>query len=126
MSLCAATGLAYATLTDQYALLQLILHGFEDDLAFQLLGEIPKISKLADSATNIWWLVIFSVKLAFLSFFRRLTSRLRSLRLWWWFATTLTVIAGLVTIAASWLTCPYFTVKGLLCEQGLRLDLVEW
>lgn len=117
--LCAATGLGYATLTAQYALLQLVLHGYEDDLAFELLGEIPRISKQENAATNVWWLVIFSVKMAFLFFFRRLTSRLRSLKLWWWFATTLTIIAGLVSIAASWLTCPYFTIEGLLCEQGL-------
>ena len=43
--LCAATGLGYATLTPQYALLQLVLHGYEDDVAFELLGEIPRISK---------------------------------------------------------------------------------
>ena len=114
--LCAATGLGYATLTTQYALLQLVHHGYEDDLAFELLGEIPIISKQENAATNFWWLVIFSVKMAFLFFFRRLTFRLRSLKLWWWFATTLTIIAGLVSIATSWLTCPYFTLEGLLCE----------
>lgn len=118
VSLCAATGLAYAALTAQYELIQLILHGFEDDLAFQLLGEIPKISKEENAVTNTWWLVIFSVKMAFLFFFRRLISRLRTLNIWWWFATTLTIIAGLVSVAVSWLTCPYFTVEGLLCEQG--------
>ena len=125
MSLCAATGLAYATLTAQYALLQLVLHGFQDALDFELLGEIPRISKQENAATNIWWLVIFSVKLAFLFFFRRLTSRLRSLRVWWWFATILTIVAGLVSVAASWLTCPYFTVEGLLCEQRLEVGLFE-
>ena len=115
--LCAATGLAYTTMTAQYALLQLVLHGAEDDLAFKLLGEIPSISKEEDAATNLWWLVIFAVKMAFLLFFRRLISRLRSLNVWWWFATTLTIAAGLVSVAASWLTCPYFTVdRLLLCE----------
>ena len=120
VSLCAATGLAYATMTAQYALLQLVLHGLEDDLAFELLGKIPTISKEENAVTNTWWLVIFLVKLAFLFFFRRLISRLRNLNIWWWFATTLTIIAGLVSVAASWLTCPYFTVEGLLCEQRLR------
>lgn len=117
VSLCAATGLAYATLTAQYSLLQLILHGFEADLGFKLLGEIPTIAKEEDAATNLWWLVIFSVKLAFLFFFRRLISRLQSLNVWWWFATTLTIIAGVVSVAVSWLTCPHFTVESLLlCE----------
>lgn len=119
VSLCGATGLAYATLTAQYELLQLVLHGFADDLAFKQLAEIPRTSKEENAATNIWWLVIFLVKMAFLFFFRRLISRLRTLNIWWWFATTLTIIAGLVSVAVSWLTCPYFTVEGLLCEQRL-------
>ncbi|KAF6225196.1 hypothetical protein HO133_010393 [Letharia lupina] len=122
MSLCAATGLAYATLTAQYALLQLVLHGFEGDIVFRLLGEIPSISKEENAATNLWWLVIFSVKMAFLFFFRRLISRLRSLNVWWWFVTALTIIAGLVSVAASWLTCPYFTIGGLLSCAGTSAD----
>lgn len=122
VSLCAATGLAYVTLTAQYELLQLVLHGFEDDLAFKLLGEIPRISKEENAATNVWWLVIFSVKMAFLFFFRRLISRLRTLNIWWWFATALTIIAGLVSIAVSWLTCPYFTIEGLLSCAGTSAE----
>ena len=116
VSLCGATGLAYATLTAQYAMIQLVLHGFENSLTFELLAEIPRISKQENAVTNIWWAVIFSVKMAFLFFFRRLISRLRSLNVWWWVATTLTVLAGLVSIAVSWLTCPYFTIDGLLSE----------
>lgn len=121
--LCAATGLAYVTLTAQYAMLQLVLHGFEDDLAFEVLGEIPRISKQENAATTLWWLVIFSVKLAFLFFFRRLISRLRNLNIWWWFAVTLTIVAGFVSMAASWLTCPYFTAEGLLLScAGLSAE----
>lgn len=52
--LCAATGLAFVTLTAQYAMLQLVLHGFEDDLAFEVLGEIPRISKQENAATTLW------------------------------------------------------------------------
>ena len=117
VSLCASTGLGYASLKAEYEMIQLVLHGFGDDLAFKVLGEIPTISKEMNAMTNIWWLVIFSVKMAFLFFFRRLISRLRTLEIWWWFATTLTVIAGLVSVSVSWLTCPYFTIEGLLCEQ---------
>ena len=115
--LCAVTGLAYATLPAMYALIQLAFHGFENDLTFELLGEIPRISKQQNAASNIWWLVIFSVKIAFLFFFRRLISRLRGLNIWWRVATTLTILAGLVSIAASWLTCPHFTIESLLCEH---------
>lgn len=124
VSLCAATALSYFTLTAQYELIQVVLHGLKDDLAFELLGQIPRISKEENAVTNTWWLVIYSVKLAFLFFFRRLISRLRTLNIWWWFATVLTIIAGLVSVAVSWLTCPYFTIEGLLCEwkPSSRLD----
>lgn len=110
--LCALSGLTYATLPALYALVQ--QYRLRNDLAFDLLGEIPKQQ---NAAQNIWWLVIFSVKIAFLFFFRRLISRLRGLYIWWRVATTLTILAGLVSIAASWLTCPYFTIEGVLCEQ---------
>ena len=116
--LCATTGLAYATLPAMYALIQLVLHGFENGLNFELLGEIPRISKQENAATTLEWLVVFSVKIAFLFFFRRLISHLRGLMIWWHVATTLTILAGLVGIAVSWLTCPYFTIEGLLCEQS--------
>ena len=115
--LCTVTGLAYATLPATYALIQLIVHGFENDLTFELLEEIPRVSKMEHAGANVNWPVIFSVKIAFLFFFRRLISRLRGLNIWWWVATTFTILAGLVSIAASWLTCPHFTIKGLLCEQ---------
>lgn len=32
----------------------------------------------------LWWLVIFSVKLAYLVFFRKLVLHLRALTIWWW------------------------------------------
>ena len=115
--LCAVTGLIYATLPAMYALVQPDLHGFENDLMFDLLGEIPRVSKTQNSAQTIWWLVIYFVKIAFLFFFRRLISRLRGLNIWWWLATILTTFAGLVSMAVPWLTCPYFTIEGLLCEQ---------
>ena len=115
--LCAVTGLGYATLPAMYALIELVLHGFENGLTFELLEEIPRISKQENAAANIWWLVIFSVKIAFLFFFRRLISRVRGLKIWWHVATILTILAGLASIAASWLTCPYFIIEGLLCKQ---------
>ena len=120
--LCADTGLAYATLPGWYDLIQLVLHGSENDLAFEVLEvevleEIPRVSNQENATQNISWLVVFSVKIASLFFFRRLVSHLRGLNAWWRVATTLTILAGFVSIAVSWLTCPYFTIEDLLCEQ---------
>lgn len=118
VSLCAATGCVFFLLTAQYELVQLALHGFEDELVSKL--ETRKVSNESVVAAIIWLIVIFSVKMVFLFFFRRLISRLRTLNIWWWFATTLTITAGEVSIVACWSICPggpFFTAKGALCEQ---------
>ena len=104
--LCVVTGLVYTMLPEWYDTVQLVFHGSENVLAFELLGDIPRFPKRDNATQTIWWLVIFSVKIAFLFFFRRLTSRLRGLNIWWRVATTLTILAGMVNIAASWLNCP--------------------
>ena len=39
----------------------------------------------------LWWLVIFSVKLAYLVFFRKLVLHLRALTIWWWCVITFMV-----------------------------------
>ena len=114
--LCAVTGLAYSSIHNLYDSLAVILHGVESGLLFNLLEEIPKTSKENNAATTLWWLIIFPVKLAYLFFFRRLISRVRELNIWWWCVIGFTVPAGLVCIAASWLTCPYFTIQKVLCK----------
>ena len=37
---------------------------------------------------------------------------------------TSTVIAGLACVVADWLTCPYFTIEGVLCKQRGNIDPV--
>ncbi|MCJ1283686.1 hypothetical protein MMC26_003017 [Xylographa opegraphella] len=98
----------------QYDSLAVILNGVEGGLIFTLLNELPEISKEENAAATIWWFVIVPVKIAYLFFFRRLISRLRDLNIWWWCVIVFTVTAGLACVAASWLTCPYFTATGVL------------
>ena len=117
--LCAITGLKYSSLVAQYELIQKLLHGLGGDLSFDTLGEIPKNWKLENAEATLELLVIYLVKIAYLFFFRRLISRLRNLNNWWWLATALTVMAGLVSEAATWWTCPHFSVESLLCEHRL-------
>lgn len=101
---------------DQYDALAVILHGAQSSSLFPLLDELPKISRESASEYTLWWFVIFPVKLAYLFFFRRLISRLQGLNIWWWCVTVLTVLMGLVCVAAVWITCPYFTTEGVLCK----------
>lgn len=89
------------------------------DLLFDVLDNVPKIAKLSNSASTLWWFVIFPVKLSYLFFFRRLILRLRNLKIWWWCVVPFTIAAGLACLAASWLTCPYFTLQGVMCELNM-------
>ena len=114
--LCCSTGLAYSAMQNLYDSLAVILHGGQSGLIFSILDHLPETSKETNAETTLWWLVIFPVKLAYLFFFRRLISRLRDLNTWWWCVIVFTVPAGLISIAVCWLTCPYFTIKGVLCK----------
>lgn len=99
-----------------YDVLAVILHSGQVESLVDLLELIPTISKEENAASTLWWFVIFPVKLAYLLFFRRLISRVPNLNIWWWFVAIFTVAAGCTCLAASWLTCPYFTLTGVLCE----------
>ncbi|MCJ1437073.1 hypothetical protein MMC27_006458 [Xylographa pallens] len=120
--LCCATGLAYSAMQAQYDSLAVILNGAEGGLIFTLLDELPEISREENAAATIWWFVIVPVKIAYLFFFRRLISRLRDLNIWWWCVIVFTITAGLACVAASWLTCPYFTATGVLSCSGPTAD----
>jgi hypothetical protein len=102
-------------LQGQYDYIQVVFHADFDILA-NVLDDVPRISKLSNAAATLWWFVIFPVKLAYLFFFRRLIVRLRNLRIWWWCVVAFTIPAGLVCVAVSWLTCPYFTLQGVICK----------
>jgi hypothetical protein len=115
-SLCAATGLAYATMPYQYNSLQVILEGDFSSLS-KLLSKIPQISMEENAAASLWWFVLFLVKMAYLVFFRRLIIRERVLNMWWWFSVAFTILDGIACVIADWLICPYFTTERVLCMQ---------
>ena len=81
--LCGTTVLNYLTVDYLYNALDVILLGTGNSLG-ELLAQIPLMTKEADAAAALWWLVIFPVKLAYLFFFRRLIIRLEGLSRWWW------------------------------------------
>jgi hypothetical protein len=121
--LIAVTGLAFAVIKHQYDMLTVILHGADPSLLFDVLGEIPEISKEENIVSTLWWLVIVPVKLAFLTFFRRLANRIRNLRLWCDVVIVFTVLAGLISIAVTWLTCHYFNIEGVICKYLIGKDV---
>lgn len=114
--LCTTTALAYTNMQNQYDALAAILHNAGFNALLDLLDTIPRILKMENAASMLWWCVIFPVKLAFLFFFRRLIIRWRKLYIWWWCAMASTVIALAVSVTVDWLTCPYMTLDGVICE----------
>lgn len=117
--LCGTTGLAYAGLQSLYDELQVILHAGKGGLLVKVLDRIPEVAKEENASATLVWLVIFSVKMAYLFFFRRLVSRVKHLMRWWWFVVSFTVTAGFVCIAVAWLTCPYSSIEKVLSRCAL-------
>jgi len=123
------------TMPDQYRALRLqaILHDADSGSAntFELFQEINQVdrdivaAKLENAVTTVWFFLLFAVKLSYLCFFRRLICRVQSLNRWWWCAVAFTIPAGLACIAAAWLTCPYFTLQGILCKSIPALSVIS-
>ena len=97
-----------------YDELQVVLHGGEGSLLAKVLDRIPEVAKEENATATLVWFVIFSVKMAYLFFFRRLLSRLEPFMRWWWLVVSFTVPAGVVCIAVAWLTCPYSSIEKVL------------
>lgn len=47
--------------------------------------------QILNSVSAVAWIAIYSVKICYLIFFNKLTSRLRNLRIWWWFVLCFTI-----------------------------------
>ena len=115
--LVGATGLAFTSMPHQYDLLAVLLEGADPTLLFSVEDEIPTIAKVENAASTLWWFVIVPVKLAFLFFFRRMLLRIRDLRIWRDCVIVFAILSGLTCVAATWLTCLYFTINGMLCKS---------
>lgn len=113
--LCGGISLIFHTMAYHYDLLAVLLDGRENKLSFDFIKAIPMISKEINAAHTLGWCVLFSVKLTYLLFFRRLISRVHNLNTWWWFVFIFTIAAGCTCLAVVWINCPYFTIKRMLC-----------
>ena len=84
VSLIPATVLIFVSMQNLYNDIDTVLEGSEQVLS--VLETLPTESRESNALTTLWWLSIFSVKFAYLAFFRKLISRVRGLSLWWWSA----------------------------------------
>lgn len=113
--LCGSTGVHLANVQGLYDGINVLIHSDLNSLN-KVLENLPKNSRLSNTAATLWWFVIFPVKLAYLFFFRRLILRLRNLQIWWWFVVSFTIPAGFACLAVSWMICPHFSLKAINCS----------
>ena len=66
--------------------------------------------KLVDSYNVASWLVIYTVKLCFLSFLRSLIDRVRGLVIYWKVIVGLTIVFFGVSVCEAFIACPQFTL----------------
>ncbi|KAI9796329.1 MAG: hypothetical protein M1835_004320 [Candelina submexicana] len=74
------------------------------------------------SATTLLWTTIFTVKFAYLTFFRRLIKQIRPLIIYWRVIVGITVVSFLICIMSIYVTC---TKWGLEAEVCLHLVYVR-
>lgn len=98
--LCGTITLSYLTVDYSYNAVDAILLGAGNSPG-ALLAQVPLMTKVSDAAGALWWLVIFSVKLAYLFFFRRLIIRVHGLNRWWWCVMVFMVCVDCLEESAS-------------------------
>ena len=81
--LIGTTVLCYLLFPRLYLALDLAYGMVTPDLLAEVVQELPTELAETEALTLLWWFVIYSVKLAFLLFFRKLIARLRSITRYW-------------------------------------------
>lgn len=72
----------------------------------ELLHKVERFTKMDQAYLVLSWLAIFTVKLSFLFFFRRLADRIHNVIHYWRVVTVFTVIAGLFNACEIFIACP--------------------
>ena len=69
------TALVFVTLETEYEAYEIMSNGPFGPKLFAFLDTLVDNKRIADAMATIWWLCIYSVKLAYLFFFRKLIGR---------------------------------------------------
>ena len=116
------TGLSLSITQPVYDALSVILHGPDLTLLTKTLGGLPEIARQNNAVGVLGWCTIFSAKLAFLFFFRRLIIHSPSLYMWWWWALAITLLSWVASTVAIIITCPYVSTQQVLCRWPSLLN----
>ena len=68
--------------------------------------KITQIQKMQDAYLTMIWICIFSVKLAFILFFRQMVDRLRRMVIYWRVILGYTMVSLAVCVSTSFIICP--------------------
>ncbi|MCJ1381352.1 hypothetical protein MMC17_004462 [Xylographa soralifera] len=66
-----------------------------------------------DVVASLLWLSVFAVKFSFLSFFYRLISHSRRLKIWWWCCVVISVPLAVANIIIPWIICQTYKPVGI-------------
>ena len=82
--LIATTGVCFASLVGMYESIDIILIGASSTVLTEFIEHFTTEAKETNAMSVLWWLILFPIKVAYMSFFHKLTAQLRNLRIWWW------------------------------------------
>ena len=116
--LVVSLGLWFAMLDNLYKTEALI---YDPLGSLVLFNNIVQIAIDVQTYTSVYIAIsitgIFAIKFSFLFFFRSLISRLRPMVIYWRIAVAYTALAWAISVAISFVACPYFDSRAVQCAQ---------
>lgn len=70
-----------------------------------------EFEKRIQAASALIWLSLYSVKLSFMFFFKRLVRRVRHLEKLWWAVFSIVIVGGVVSMPLAFIICSNFTAN---------------
>ena len=105
--LTAGSGLLYAKLPAVYAVQGVLLNPLIFNIPPDFLETLSWFETVNFAYLSLSWTSIFSVKIAFLVFFRPLVDHLPRMIRYWKATFALTIAVFAFCFADAWITCPY-------------------
>ena len=106
--LTAAMGMLYYFIDEMFLAEALLLHDTSVALSFDVIQDSLDFQKWAAVSLIIAWVAVNSVKLSFLSLFRKLVDRLGPMIIYWRFVLAYTICVGLYGFSTYIAPCPMF------------------
>ncbi len=112
-------GMLFYFVNDLYTAEALLMHVSIFDLHSNVIQDSLKSGKWGIVSLITTWIAVNSVKLSFLSLFRKLVDRIRPMIIYWWFVLAYTIVVGLYGISTYLGPCPTFNdIKSCKCTRA--------